>query len=530
MLTGSSSSIVHSFFEVPCPKDKALFFFGLIMFRRVALSIIFFLLFVPPAWAELIENLIKYKVEFLTFPQSDLRPEPTGEMNHPLSLLRMPTSSLVLSYDLDDVYRERIDGRNSNSLYQKRFDLVSLLVLKSDGRDLGRLGFFAADKTERGNLSFGQNKFRQTFSLHNEETWFSYANRIGKDFLFGLSLGTNQHGDCRNLAYAGETELGFKKSVRARMSADSKIDYYYDVNIDYQDENLSFYAPFRSDRRQIELSLNAFGGVWLGMKKGYSSGHSQHLSLEDIDEYSIKLNRSRHSTEEKLCLDLGRDFRFALSLAQIEDEWEGRLESSAVGFGKCRLQFQAKYYAMELSLPGFISSSPLFFGFSYSSCYADVFARLQTWPFTPIIIDLLGDRRYLEGSGNLKIYDLDAKSLRAFSERYVLKTEMSLIVLKMDGNFLTWQPVWMGMGRMNLDGSRMSLREAKLLHLSLDNHFKLNSYFSLGVLVNQYIPLSVKRGEIRSGQEEPPAGETSGDESRSVWGGTSFKVTLKHSI
>ncbi len=148
---------------------------------------------------------------------------------------------------------------------------------------------------------------------------------------------------------------------------------------------------------------------------------------------------------------------------------------------------------------------------------------LEFWPFTPAIMDLLGLRRRA-------VADLSVNVISTGGRRWLKRSDLYRIYLGVDmhhlwtaGEFESWEPLVLGLGRTNILLDQLRLRSAQLLDLGVQGEASIAADISLQGGIAQLLPLAVQE---RKQPEDEPVPEPYRGEKADIWGGLRWWISL----
>ena len=159
-------------------------------------------------------------------------------------------------------------------------------------------------------------------------------------------------------------------------------------------------------------------------------------------------------------------------------------------------------------------------------------ANVETWPFTPTLIDLLGPRRIAKAEFDLPWDRSHVGFEHTVGTSSQLGVGVSWYDLRPGAILVSWQPAFLVFGRADLREDELSLRRLQLMGFSFGGHLRRGS-LDLGFHVQQLVPVRIVR---RSTAGAPPAVEGPPSDTASSRGaslrdwpsGTTLAVSLTH--
>jgi hypothetical protein len=151
--------------------------------------------------------------------------------------------------------------------------------------------------------------------------------------------------------------------------------------------------------------------------------------------------------------------------------------------------------------------------------------HIETWPFTPTLIDLLGQRLYFRLNGEAKVFRLGFEYHGSLFSFLSSKSDLDYLSIQPSGEAITWNPVFLVFGIRNLKEYLLSYERINSLFLKITFSRKFKN-LSFGYYFSQFIPIYIKKREINKGtsNEDTPTDLLK----KSTGGGRAHMISLSY--
>lgn len=379
---------------------------------------------------------------------------------------------------------------------------------------VGEKLFLLVGGTESGsstNIGFRKEKGQLNRNISENHSWLGLRGRNRK-WEYLISLG--QKGYFRG---AGEAAAAVKMNVRNEMSLSiwgSRRVADDQVEIEYGSDRAEMIVPSSKYMYGIEWTGSVMSwplGFRLQRKWGSGRGREEpmHRLTPSPDMWLLDLRAG--SPDGK--------FLFSGGLGKGEHRFE--LLSQGLRYARFLLN-DSRFWlriAGNLNLQG----KPLQLWSGYTSTSMRGEGDLEFWPFTPPIIDMLGLRRRAVANLSLNVISAGGRSWLKCSDLCQIYLGIDLHHLWTAGEFESWEPLILGLGRTNILLDRIRLRSAQLLDLGVQGKVSIAGSTSLQGGIAQLLPLEVQKRKPAEGEPVP---EPEHREKADVWGGLRWWMSI----
>lgn len=458
-------------------------------------------------------------------PLFDLLPAATGwgrdidYFRRPDLLLLAPSHRLSAGFRYEDLLREKV-GERRNSANRSSYLLESYLPL---GR--GEL------LLEGGVQGFGLDlllKDDRTVKLDSETSSFqtSFATSLAALNLdLGASLKMSDRDGKGNLQGALSTSYHPLPQVSLGGNLSSSFQGW-DLFLQIEDQGINLPICYRLPQLGFHLDLRDIwrfslsGGISFSDLEAESGGSaSGEFRMEPRGKLSSYLFSSKFSLSPIL------DFSCCWSRNLINID--GDLYNLDQRFGKLTagdLNWDRFDYLVSLS-PGGIHHLGLLF--TRENISANLRGHMESWPFTPTLIDLLGQRFYFHGEAEVKV---DLWGLIYGYSRlpgFELEADLRWMAIYPRGEITTWNPELFGFGITNLERYILTYQRVNALNLTLKLEKSWHN-FTAAYLFSQFVPVYTKK--TKSEGEKPEPSPSLQVEKKSTYGGGFHRVTISYPL
>jgi hypothetical protein len=458
-----------------------------------------------------------------SLPLFDLLPATSGFnggrslLGDPDLLLHSPRHHISASFRYEDIFRERVGGNNRR--------VVNSFYSLEAGLPLGE-GEFTLEGEVQGfglDLLLEENRHvKLECETRSLETCYAHPlSALNLDL--GASLGVSE--------YAGEGRLSGGLSAWYQPLPEVSLGGYvsslhqrWDVLLQIEDETIDLPIGYRLPGFGLQLKLrdlwrlSLLGEVRFSSLKGISAA-SDKFRLEPRGELSTCCLSSR----AELSPTVG--FSFGWSTSSVDTEGElydldqkfGNVSAGDLSWERleCRLDFQPW---SRHRLVAFLVRENL---------SVTLRGRLESWPFTPTLIDLLGQRFYFRGDGRV-IVDLTGLAY-SFDRSPNLEVEADFrwLALYPRAQISTWNPQVFGFGITNLKRYCLKYERVNAINLSFGVTKSWHD-LQIGYRFSQLLPVYAKKTEAEGAIGEPSP--TLPVKTRSTYGGGFHLLTLSYPL
>jgi hypothetical protein len=154
---------------------------------------------------------------------------------------------------------------------------------------------------------------------------------------------------------------------------------------------------------------------------------------------------------------------------------------------------------------------------------------IETWPFTPTLVDLLGLRRIARIEGHASWHRVHAALERSVADRGRLRLGASWFDVRPEGSLESWRPAFLVFGRADDHVDRLGFDRAQLAEVSVGLNGRLGS-LEWGMALDQFVfaKTFASRPTVTAGEASPPSamGTATSAMGRGWPGGTTVEVSI----
>lgn len=445
---------------------------------------------------------------------------------HPVKLLNHSQRSLIYQGVFEDIYHQKRGGENYHEIWFKNHRIAIMLPLEKTCLNT-TFAFCFADEQSKLKFSLDK-KYNFSFSGKKNLAQFIFAKRVFPHFLqIGLSVRTMEFSDRRLWDYSLEFVISpFDRLKFGLIHRNQNMNSFLDF--DYEDSFMDLPVNLLSEESDLHFSFDLKSGFQFNseyqetkLKGNQKLSHQTDYLLDPRgDGFSFSNQLTLRLTPE-LQLDFGQKKECLKSASEIYylNQKFGKitsLELSEEGiFG--RLSFEKKnkrFFSSEIEVLKMSGEGK---------------GHVETWPFTPTLVDLLGQRLYFRLNG-------DAKVLRWGMEYYGSELHFLFSRIRISIDYLcilpslktaTWNPVFLVFGIRNLKESYLEYQRIDGLFIKLGFDYALKN-LSLGYNFFQFLPIHTKTRRIDN--EKPSEHAPANVLKKSTGGGRTHLISLYYQL
>ncbi len=170
--------------------------------------------------------------------------------------------------------------------------------------------------------------------------------------------------------------------------------------------------------------------------------------------------------------------------------------------------------------------------FDFSTSYARIkinsVGELDSWPFTTVLESIFLNRLYYRVNGTAVAKWVDFKYKQQIG-KWGIEPSVTYCYIRPEINLDTWESSFLIFGGGAMNKSTLNIKSTGLLLLNLSTHYELFD-FSLGLSMNQIIPLFVNKGTTTTSGGTPGPTPAQAASQNKTDGGRWFEIYLKKRI
>lgn len=422
---------------------------------------------------------------------------------HPVNLLNRNDRLLIFQGDFEDVYHQKRGGENYHEIWLKNNRVTAILPLQ-EGFLKANFAFGFADEGFKLKIP-SEPRYDLDFDRDKSFAQLIYAKRLFSP-LVQIGIGT------KTLEISGKRF--WDHSYEVALSPFERIKF----GLTHRNLNINYFLKLFYEDSFMDLPVNLV-----------SEENDWYFNFDLISDMQFCLNYQEAKLKENQ--KLSRQADFFLDPGGDVFSFSGRLNFKLcpdfqIHFGQKKnyLKGRGDLYYLNQKF-GKVTSIKIieegaFGGVSFDIKKKHFFkwevevvritgegkGHIQTWPFTPTLVDLLGQRLYFRLNGEAEILRLGLEYHRPEFGFLSLGTRSSIdyLSIRPSGKAVTWNPVFLVFGITNLKEYFLKYQriDGLLLRLGFGRRFK---NLSLNYNFFQFIPIHTKTRNI---DEEKSNGNT----------------------
>lgn len=294
---------------------------------------------------------------------------------------------------------------------------------------------------------------------------------------------------------------------------------YITIKSDYLGESFEIPLSFARHTDFIGIKAPLFNNR-LGIKCNYKNSYYTDSFLTE-NQFKFHPSFLFQSFQASISLGLTKNIAAEFIWNHSNLSGEGRLFYQNVSFSKIT----------ELSIMNFGPGARLTFiknknrEFSLEAekinFNSKISGHIEFWPFTPTLVDLLGYRRYFLGYGDIEGYRWGIINQAPFFFNIKTIFKCHFIDIFTDGEFSSWQPIWLVFGKTDEQTAVLSCYRIQTLLAELSLLYRYRSW-EYTFKAEQIIPIKIYKKSGIPTQPGYPEGKGASKSS----GGISLKLSL----
>lgn len=423
---------------------------------------------------------------------------------HPVNLLNHNDRLLTYEGGFEDVYHQKRGGEDYHKIWLKNNRITAILPLQ---KSFLKANFALCFADEGFKLKIpSEQRYDLDFNCDKSFAQLIYAKRLFPSFVqIGLGAKTIEISGKRFWDHS--FEVAFSPFERMRFGlAHRNLNINYFLKLFYKDSFMDLPVNLVSEENDWSFNFDLISDMQFSLnyqetklKENQKLSHQTDFFLDpggDVFSFSGRLNLKLspdfqvHFGQKKNYLKgrgdlyyLNQKFGKVTSIKRIEEGTYG-----GVSFDIKKKHF----FSLEVEVVRISGEGK---------------GHIQTWPFTPTLVDLLGQRLYFRLNGEAEILRLGIEYCRP-EFRFLslgIRSSIDYFGIRPSGKAATWNPVFLVFGVTNLKEYFLKYQriDAFFLKLGLSRRFK---DLSLGYNFSQFIPIHTKTRNI---DEEKSNGNTS---------------------
>lgn len=401
---------------------------------------------------------------------------------------------------LKGIYKDVLHDGRGNEIWDYNLDIgIKLPVGLKDEVEIK----ICHSKT-RLDLPLLSNDFIATYHSNYRKIRLSYRKVIVPFASFTGSLGGSEH--LKNVDYSLNILLSLPSGYRLRGKID-KTAYPTTVELQY-DSSLSLSQFLRCATYEIETSKSLFNETTIK----WAGSHSVLDSTITRDCFTLS------GTINRMLANVSYSGFWFPSLLMVFEKGNlfFSLRTEGIRFAKATTEFSTAFYSLNLKImPD--NRLTLYPEVCYYTFKIACNGSIAFWPFKPVLVDLLGERRYFIGEGKISEYGVTLLGEYQLNKNLTIKGALEYATLKGNGNIVSWKPLFMGGGVDDLRDDSPALQGAGLGGMTVKLIHRLDR-FVIGCGFEQIIPIWT---EYKEGTAPLPPGTK-------AQGGRMYTFSLKY--
>ena len=378
---------------------------------------------------------------------------------------------------LEGVYKDILHDGKGNEIWDYNLDVgVKLPVGSQDAVEIKI--YYSKTLLDIPLLS---NDFVATHNSDHRKIHLSYKKGIFPFASVTGSFGGNEH--LKNIDYSLDILLFLPSGYRLRGEIDKKA-CPTTVTLQY-DSSLSLSQLLHCTTYEIETSMPLFNKTiinWVGSHTLLDSTVKRDCSTISGTINRILTNASYRGLWSPSLLMAFEEGNLFLSL-----------RTEGTRFARAITEFSTAFCFLKLKI---IPNDRLILypKISYYTSKIKGNGSIALWPFTSTLVDLLGERRYFIGEGNLIEYGAGLGGEYQINNDLTIKGGLEYATLNGDGSILSWKPLFMGAGVDDLRDDSLAIQSTGLGSVAVGLIHRLGR-FVIDCRFEQIIPLWTKYKE-----------------------------------
>jgi len=436
--------------------------------------------------------------------------DPFTWMNDDLPLVRFEHSGEL-------VYRAGRSGGRTSDVGSRRWGAGITVPLDDDSWSMVWGGSGTALMTD---MMIGENKGSLLRNPEMENLWLGIRRRSG-----GIDL----------LAAGGQSRMFGPLDL-----------YTLAVRIEpVRNLNLSAWVTGMSGRNEMVVTWLDTRAEVVSLSDRSSAGLRLESRLAGWD-ILIRVEQTRITSEQETDLDHQLRPRSSIGLAELritsgDGTWWGALgiegsryraslDSRGLRYGRFLLDDSRRWLRVGRNISPGDCTWRYWAGVTRTGWNSE--GEVEFWPFTPVIIDLLGLRRrgaadagmsLLSTGAHVSTGSQDEGAARSIGKGWEIDAGIDMHALWMDGRIESWEPFLLGLGKTNIIRDRLSIRSAQFADLGVVLSLPVTGGVMIRTGAAQLIPIASQK---RVPPDEGVPGDPGRPGSRVEWGGLRWWFTL----
>jgi len=440
---------------------------------------------------------------------------------HPLDLLKHKEQRLIYQGGFEDLYHENRGGEKYREIWFNHNRINAIIPLKNKLE--GSFAFSLAEEEFKLRLP-SEPKYDLDFKGEKNFAQFIFAQSLFSSLLqIGAGTKTLEISGTRFWDYS--LEFAFSPFNRLKFGlTHRKLNLNYFLDLQYEDSFIDLPVNLVIEQNDFHFSFDLLSDLKFTsdyqetkLKRNQKLSHQTNYFLDpygDLFSFSTGLTL-KLSSELQLYFGQRKNYIKSTGDLYYQDQKFGKITRLKLieegGFSKLSLDKKGK---------PFFSSEVEFIKIS-----GEGRGHIETWPFTPTLIDLLGQRLYFRLNGEAKVFRLGFEYHGSFFSFLSSKSDLDYLSIQPSGEAATWNPVFLVFGIRNLKEYLLSYERINSLFLRITFSRKFKN-LSFGYNFSQFIPIHIKKREINKGKSN---GNTPVDLlKKSTGGGRAHMISLSY--
>lgn len=445
---------------------------------------------------------------------------------HPVSLLSRNHRLVIYQGGFEDVYRQKRGGEDYHEIWFKHNRVSAILPLQ---KSFLRANFAFCFADEKFKLRIpSEQRYDLSFSREKSSAQFVFAKRLFPP-LFEIGIGTKTLEISQKRFWDYSIEVAFSPFDRMKFGlAHRNLNINYFLELHYEGSFMDLPVNLVSEENEWYFNFDLLSDMQFSLNYQETKLKENRRLFRQTD-FFFSPGGDVFSFSSRLNLKLSPDFQIHF----------GQKNSYLKGTGNFYYLNQkfAKITSMKIIKEG------TFGGVSFDVKDIHFFStevelikisgegkgHIETWPFTPTLEDLLGQRLYFRLNGEAEILRLGLEYHCPEFHFLSLSTRSSIdyLSIRPSGKAATWNPVFLIFGIKNLEKYFLKYQriDGVILRLGFSHTFK---HLSLCYNFFQFVPIHIKTKNI---DKEKSNGNTPPNLiKKSTRGGTTYLFSVSYQL
>jgi hypothetical protein len=425
--------------------------------------------------------------------------------------------SFSSSSSFNDFYREKSKNLNRNVSFFNQMNVLKTNVSLHNQRIFIGARFGYSQKEMKYDLDESQSiQMRNGYKLYQ----FFLSTSLFKDYLtLGGSLGRKTINDIESFPW--NFGLIFKPTQSISLAYQRFEDFFrWEYHFKFEDPSFLLLADEYSqlDEFQIQLKLFSELHITAGMQNNYINRN------RTIDVSESTLIPSGTHYQRNIMINLFPESQFTMNFNYYNrtHDLTGYFYDSYQVFGKITEQKDhSEFYQSELLYR--TQSQNIGMSFGWARGMMRMNGHIESWPFTPTLIDLLGIRYNVKSNLTYDIFRVGA-SYCYNNLDWQFSFSSTFEKINPGGRAKTWEPEAFVFGVKNSSIYSLSTNSRNGLYLGLQVSKTFGQMFRIAYEFHQYVPLELYDSDGSSNQSG--MGQNNQSIHKSIYGGGKHELFL----